>query len=270
MTDLNRDDGLERFAAEGPPALPAGGDTLERDGTRIWFAQYGAGPVALLLHGGMGNANNFGFQVPALTAAGFSVVVMDSRGHGRSSWDGGDFSYSRMADDAFAVLDRLGVERAAVVGWSDGACTGLAMAKAAPERVAGVLFFGCNVDASGSLPFVFTDTIGNCLTRHKKDYAALSPEPELFEAMSAALQVMQGSQPDYAAADLEEIEVPVTVVQAERDEFIRAEHAQYIADAVPGASYVEMAGVSHFAPVQRPEVFNGVVVEFLRGVFPHK
>ena len=96
MTKLYRDDGLEQFAAEGQPALPAGGDTLERDGARLWFARFGEGPVALLLHGGMGNANNFGFQVPALMAAGFSVVVMDSRGHGRSSWDGGDFSYSRM------------------------------------------------------------------------------------------------------------------------------------------------------------------------------
>jgi len=266
MENTFQDDGLERFAADGPPALPAGGAFVERDGARLWFARFGAGPAVLLLHGGMGNANNFGHQVPALIEAGYSVVVMDSRGHGRSSWDGGDFSYARMADDAFAVLDRLKIERAAVVGWSDGACTGFAMAKKAPERVSGVLFFACNVDATGSLPFVFTDTIGNCLTRHKKDYAALSPEPERFDEMSAKLQVMQGSQPDYSAEDLRAIAVPVTVVQAERDEFIRAEHARYIAGAVPGAEYVEMAGVSHFAPVQRPGVFNGVVLGFLRGL----
>jgi pimeloyl-ACP methyl ester carboxylesterase len=264
MSSTFEDDGLERFAADGPPALPAGGQFVERVGMRLWFARYGAGPAVMLLHGGMGNANNFGHQVPALIAAGFTVVVMDSRGHGRSSWDGEAFAYTKMADDAFAVLDALGIEQAAVVGWSDGACTGFAMARQAPERVSGVLFFACNVDASGALPFEFTDTIGNCLTRHKKDYAVLSPEPERFEKMSAALQVMQGSQPDYSAEDLRQISVPVTVVQAERDEFIRAEHARYIAETVPGAEYVEMAGVSHFAPVQRPAVFNGVVVAFLQ------
>lgn len=266
MENTFQDDDLVRFAADGPPALPAGGDFLEGDGAKLWFARFGTGPAVLLLHGGMGNANNFGHQVPALVAAGFSVVAMDSRGHGRSSWDGGDFSYARMAEDALAVLDRLGIERAAVIGWSDGACTGFAMAKKAPERVSGVLFFACNVDATGSLPFVFTDTIGNCLTRHRKDYAELSPEPERLEEMSGKLQAMQGSQPDYSAEDLREIGVPVTVVQAERDEFIREEHARYIAETVPGAKFVEMAGVSHFAPVQRPGVFNGVVLGFLKGL----
>ena len=84
--------------------------------------------------------------------------------------------------------------------------------------------------------------------------------------MSGKLQVMQASQPDYSAADLRDISVPVTVAQAERDEFIRAEHARYIAQAVPGARYVAMEDVSHFAPVQRPGVFNAVVLEFLAGL----
>ncbi|MET0437869.1 MAG: alpha/beta hydrolase [Devosia sp.] len=266
MEDTFQDDGLDLFAQDGPPALPAGGEYLERDGARVWFASFGAGPAVLLLHGGMGNSNNFGHQVPALIEAGYRVVVIDSRGHGRSSWDGGAFSYAQFAGDAFAVLDRLEVDSVAVVGWSDGACAGLAMAKAAPERVAGVFFFACNVDPSGTLPFEFTETIGKCLARHQKDYAALSPHPERFDEMSEKLQVMQGSQPDYSAADLRAIGVPVTVAQSERDEFIRADHARYIAETVPGGRYVEMAGVSHFAPVQRPGVFNGVVLEFLDGL----
>lgn len=266
MENSFQDDGLEIFAADGPPALPAGGNILERDGAAVWFASFGEGPAVLLLHGGMGNSNNFGHQVPALLEAGYRVVAIDSRGHGRSSWDGGAFSYGQFAQDAFAVLDRLGIDNAAVIGWSDGACTGLAMAKAAPERVAGVFYFACNVDGTGNLPFVMSETIGNCLTRHHKDYAELSPQPERFDEMSGKLQVMQGSQPDYSADDLRVIDVPVTVAQAERDEFIREEHARYIAETVPGARYVEMAGVSHFAPVQRPGLFNGAVLEFLDGL----
>lgn len=266
MQNTFRDDDLQRFAADGPPALPAGGALIERDGAKLWFASFGEGPAVMLLHGGMGNANNFGHQVPALVDAGYQVVVMDTRGHGRSSWDGGAFSYVRLAEDALAVLDRLGIERAAIVGWSDGACSGLAMAKIMPERVTGVLFFACNVDASGSWPFEMTPVIENCLVRHQKDNAALSPDPARFEAMSQALQVMQSSQPDYSAADLREISVPVTAVIGENDEFIRPEHIRYIAETIPGARYMEMAEVSHFAPVQRPDVFNAVVLEFLKGV----
>ena len=264
MQNTFRDDDLTHFAAEGPPALPAGGEVIERDGAQLWFASFGAGPAVMLLHGGMGNANQLGHQVPALLEAGYRVVVMDTRGHGRSSWDGGAFSYVRLAEDALAVLDRLGIDKAAIVGWSDGACTGFEMARLAPERVSGVMFFACNVDSSGSWPFEMTQVIGNCLVRHKKDNEALSPDPQRFDAMSQALQVMQSSQPNYTAADLREIAVPVTAVIGEGDEFIRPEHIRYIAETIPGARYVEMPEVTHFAPVQRPDVFNGVVLEFLR------
>lgn len=260
------DDGLERFAADGTPALPEGGSRIERDGAQIWSASFGAGPAVILLHGGMGSAANFGYQVPALLEAGYRVIAVDSRGQGHSSWDGTAYSYERMGEDVLAVMDARGIERAAIIGWSDGACAGLVMAKARPERLAGLFFFACNVDASGTLPFHMSKTIGNCLTRLKADYAAMSPEPERFDEMSAALQVMQGSQPDYSAGDLAEIAVPVTVVQAERDEFIRPEHARYIAATIPGAAHVELAGVSHFAMMQRPALFNAAMLQFLERI----
>lgn len=257
------DDELTRFAAEGPPPLPGGGGVLERDGVRLWFGDYGKGPAVVLLHGGMGNAGNFGHQVPALLAAGYRVIAMDSRGQGRSSWDGRPFSYEQYGEDVAALLDHIGVECAVIVGWSDGACTGLALARAHKARVAGVFFFACNVDASGTWPFEMTDVIGNCLARHQKDYAVLSPTPDGFDAMGQALQVMQSSQPNYSAADLASIDVPVCVAQASGDEFIRPEHVRYIAETIPGARLVSLDGVSHFAPVQRPALFNGAVLDFL-------
>ncbi len=266
MHDVFADDDLTLFAAEGPPPLPEGGATIARDGARLWFGDYGNGPAVVLLHGGLGNAGNFGHQVPALLEQGYRVIAIDSRGQGRSSWDGRPFSYDQFAEDLVAVLDHLGVARVAIVGWSDGACTGLAMARACPERVAGVFYFACSVDATGALPFEMTDVIGNCVTRHQKDYAALSPTPDGFEAMSQALQVMQSTLPDYGRDDLQAIRVPVTVAQAERDEFIRPEHARYIAASIPGARFVNLPGVSHFAPVQRPALFNGAVLDFLSGL----
>jgi pimeloyl-ACP methyl ester carboxylesterase len=266
MDDAFTDDDLTLFAAEGPPPLPEGGATIGRDGARLWFGDYGSGPAVVLLHGGLGNAGNFGHQVPALLARGYRVIAVDSRGQGRSGWDGRPFSYDQFAEDLVAVLDHLGVARAAIIGWSDGACTGLAMARAHPERVAGVFYFACNVDPTGAWPFEMTDVIGNCVTRHQKDYAALSPTPEGFETMSQALQVMQSSQPNYSQNDLKSIGVPVTVAQAEADEFIRPEHARYIAASIPGARHVDLPGVSHFAPVQRPALFNAAVLYFLAGL----
>ena len=264
MSDATDDD-LTGFEAEGldlPPGGSAG--TVEHEGARIWFSAYGAGSAVLLLHGGMGHAGNFGKQVEALVAAGHRVVAVDSRGQGRSSRDGRPYSYELMAADTFAVMDTLGLARAAIVGWSDGACTGLAMARARPERAVGVFFFACNVDATGTLPFEMTETIGRCLSRHQRDYAALSPAPDGFQRMADDLQVMQREQPNDSAAELAAIAVPVTVAQAENDEFIRPDHARYIAATIPGARHVELPGVSHFAPIQRPDVFNGAVIAFLQ------
>jgi pimeloyl-ACP methyl ester carboxylesterase len=261
------DDGLEIFAAEGA-VLPVGGQAgvIAHDGADIWHVSYGAGMPVILLHGGLGHSGNFAHQVPALVEAGYRAVLIDSRGHGRSTRDGQAFSYDLMASDVLAVMDALEIERAPIVGWSDGACIGLAMARMVPERVSGVLFFACNVDDSGSKPFEFTPVIGNCIGRHQADYAALSATPDEFQAFSDAVGLMQRTQPNYSAVDLAAIRVPVTVVQSEHDEFIKPEHAAYIAQTIPGAELVELKALSHFAPLQRPEVFNAVVLGFLAKV----
>jgi pimeloyl-ACP methyl ester carboxylesterase len=259
------DDDLTRFAAEGAAPLPLTGRqgyTAHR-GARIWHAHYGSGAPVILLHGGLGNSGNWGYQVPALVAAGYAVTVIDSRGHGRSTRDDQPFSYDLMASDVLAIMDELEIPKAAIVGWSDGACTGLALAKSHPERVAGLLFFACNVDATGTKPFVPTPVIDHCFSRHVADYAALSTTPDDFKAFSEAVFAMQSTQPNYDAADIAEIGVPVLVAQSPNDEFIKTEHAEYLAKALPRGRLRLLDGVTHFAPLQRPDQFNSLVVEFL-------
>ena len=135
------------------------------------------------------------------------------------------------------------------------------------QRVAGVFFFACNVDPSGTKQLDESNPLlGRCFSRHKKDYAALSPAPERFDALLADLGTMQRSQPDYGVADLAAIKVPVWSVIGEHDEFIKAAHAEYIANSIPGAAFRELPGVSHFAPLQRPALFNATVLEFLGGL----
>jgi pimeloyl-ACP methyl ester carboxylesterase len=263
--DTRHDDDLQIFEASGPPPLPADAATgrVTHDGASIWYADCGQGPAVILLHGGLGNAGNWGCQVGPLRDAGYRVILIDSRGHGRSSRDARPYSYALMGGDVLAVMDRLELHKAATIGWSDGACTALLLGHRHPDRIAGVFYFGCNMDDSGTLPFVLTPVIERCFSRHKQDYAALSPTPDDFDGFVEAVGLMQRTQPNYTAADLAEIHVPVTVAQAAGDEFIRPEHAAYIAGTIPGAALVELPGVTHFAPVQRPEVFNAAVLAFL-------
>jgi len=149
------------------------------------------------------------------------------------------------------------------VGWSDGACVALVLARRAAARVAGVFFFACNMDPSGVKPIEPGPLLNRCFSRHKKDYAQLSATPERFNTFVEAVTLMQRTQPNYSARDLAEMDVPVAIVQGEHDEFITREHAEYLARTIPNAELVILDGVSHFAPLQRPEQFNHSILEFL-------
>ena len=132
----------------------------------------------------------------------------------------------------------------------------------------GVFFFACNMDPSGTKEIEFTLTLRRCFSRHVKDYKALSSTPDQFDEFSKAVGLMQRTQPNYSADDLAGIRVPVTIVQSEFDEFIKREHAEYLAQSIPDAEFVYLTGVSHFAPLQRPEQFNSAILTFLDKVLP--
>ncbi|HYW87083.1 MAG TPA: alpha/beta hydrolase, partial [Chloroflexota bacterium] len=225
------DDDLVQFEAAGAAPLPAADAQAHvvHAGARIWYATYGSGRPVILLHGGLGHGGNWGYQVPALVQAGYRAVVIDTRGHGRSTRDEQPYTYELIAADVRSVMDALQLEQAALVGWSDGACSALVLASQSPARVRGVLFFGCNMDPGGVKEFVMTPIIERCIHRHAEDYARLSATPDQFNEFVKAVSHMQKSQPNYTVRELSEIAVPLTVVQSEHDEFIKREHAEYLA-----------------------------------------
>jgi pimeloyl-ACP methyl ester carboxylesterase len=67
---------------------------------------------------------------------------------------------------------------------------------------------------------------------------------------------------------LAQISVSVVIVHSEHDEFIKREHAEYLARSIPNAELVSLRGVSHFAPLQRPGEFNAAMLAFLGNVLP--
>lgn len=86
-------------------------------------------------------------------------------------------------------------------------------------------------------------------------------------ALADAIGLMQRTEPNYSARDLAEIQVPVAIVQSEHDEFIKPEHAEYLAWNIPDAELIVLPALSHFAPLQRPERFNGVMRAFVDKTF---
>jgi pimeloyl-ACP methyl ester carboxylesterase len=96
----------------------------------------------------------------------------------------------------------------------------------------------------------------------------MSPTPRDFDDVFEAVGLMQRSQPNLSATVLARISVPVWSVLGEHDEFIASAHADYLAATIPGAKRLELQGVSHFAPVQRPDIFNAAMLDFASTVLP--
>jgi pimeloyl-ACP methyl ester carboxylesterase len=252
------------------PPLPAGtvGRHAEIGGARIWFAEWGpksGGAPVLLLHGGFGNSNYFGRLIPVLVAHGYRVVAMDSRGHGRSTRNDTPLTYDLMAQDVLGLLDRLEISTVYLVGWSDGGIIGLDLAMTHPERLAGLFAFGANADVSGVKEGAEkTPVFGAYLARTAQEYRVLSPTPRQWPGFSAAVSRMWETLPAFTRPELASIKVPTTIADGEYDEAIMRTHAEYMAQAIPGARLVILPDVSHFAMLQDPHAFNAAVLRFLR------
>ena len=252
-----------------PPGVPSPvrEGRVTHDGARLWFATYGDGPPVILLHGGDASSDYWGGQVPALLAAGRRVIVIDSRGHGRSTRDARPLGYDLMESDVLSVMDALDIDHADVVGWSDGAIIGLVMAMKHPERVTRVFAFGANMDLLGFNPLgALSPILPKVRVALAANYARLSETPNDYDALAKAVLAMQMREPTYTPAQLAAIHGPeVAIVDGDHEEFILREHTEYLARTIPGAQLIFLPGVSHFAPVQNPDSFNVAMLGFLAG-----
>ena len=249
------------------PVLPAAARSglATVNGVSVFHAQFGEGPPVVLLHGGLANSSWWGHQVAAL-ARRFTVIVTDTRGHGRSPVMSRRFGYDTFAEDVAALMDTLQIPSAAVVGWSDGAITGLQLAMTRPDRVTKLFCFGANATVDGMKPGGATSRVFSLFAaRCKAEYATLSPHPERWAQLVDGLRPIWRTQPAFTKAQMGRVKAPTAISDGEHDEIIKREHTAQMARDIPGAQLVILPQVSHFAMLQNPDQFNRAVIDFLAG-----
>jgi pimeloyl-ACP methyl ester carboxylesterase len=230
---------------------------------QMYYAVYGQGEPLIMLHGGLGHSDVWGNQIPVF-AQHFKVICADSRGHGRSTRSAQPYSYGLMASDVVALMDYLKIDKASIVGWSDGGIIGLDIAINHPERLNKLFAFGANTNVAGLRPDIDKSAVFNkYIEVAGQDYARLSKTPTEYDAFVKQISEMWATQPDYKPEQLAKIPVPVAIADGEHDEAIRQEHDVEMAKAIPGAKLVILPGVSHFAFLQKPDLFNQAVLDFL-------
>ena len=232
------------------------------NGIRIFYATYGHGEPVVMIHGGLANSAYWGLQIPVL-ARQYHVIVLDSRGHGRSTRTSEPISYELMASDVLALLDFLKVRKTSLVGWSDGAIIGLQIATHHPDRLERLFAFAGNSDPSGTKKAIGSAAFAAYGRRVEQEYKALSPAPDAFNRFRADLSRMWASQPRFTARQLQGIAVPTWIVDGDHDEIIRRQDTDWIATQIPGSTELILRDVGHFAFLQDPAAFNEAVLRFL-------
>lgn len=174
-------------------------------------------------------------------------------------------SYAQLADDVLALLDLLGIERAHLVGWSDGGIIGIDLALRHPERLRKVVAFGANAELGGYRADTGDEgVIIYAFGAHNdSDYVRLSPAPECHKAMVVALRQMWEMEPAYSADTLRTITTPFLIMAGA--EIIAEAHTRYLAETIPGAKLALLPNCGHFGHMQEPEAFNAAMLAFLAG-----
>ncbi len=247
-----------------PPAAVSG--PVHVNDIDMWRAEFGppGGKPVIMVHGGLANANYFGKVIPLLTAEGFHVVAVDSRGHGRSTRSAQPYSYELMASDVAAMMDALHIPKADLVGWSDGGIIGIVMAIRHPEHLDRVFAFGANTVPDGLIPdFDKQGVFAAFEKRAGGEYRKLSPTPGQFDSFKQQISQMWATEPHITDEQLKAIHTPVVIADGRYDEGIKQSHDRYMASTIPDARLVILPGVSHFAMIQNPPLFARAVLDGL-------
>jgi 3-oxoadipate enol-lactonase len=265
------------------------GGFAEVNSASLYYDVTGNGEPLVLVHAGIADRRMWDGQLQAL-GEHYRVIRYDMRGCGRSEAPA-DLPFSHH-DDLRELLDYLGIERALFTGCSIGARTVIDLALAHPERVRALALVCPSIsgfesgeeppeewdelmtaDEAGDLervselevriwvdgPYRSPDNVDSTLRDlvREMNLIALRNEPHLGEELQA--------EPP-AVNRLAEIRVPTLVVAGDQDRPEVGARAELLAGSIPMAQMVVMNGTAHVPSMEKPEEFNRVVLEFLRGV----
>ena len=214
----------------------------------------GGGEPLVLLHGNGEDGTYFTHQIAHFSQR-FRVLALDTRGHGKSPRGEAPFTIRQFARDLLAFLDARGIERAHLLGFSDGGNIALVFALAHPERVGKLVLNGANLNTRGVKRSVQVPIeLGYRMARL---FAGLSAKART----NAEMLGLMVNDPNVAPEELSALAAPTLVIAGEND-MIREDHTRLIAERIPNARLAFVPG-DHFVAAKNPAAFNREVERFL-------
>jgi pimeloyl-ACP methyl ester carboxylesterase len=243
------------------------GTHIEIGGLKTWYDEDGSGEPLVLLHGGLVSNEMWGAQMPEF-AKQFRVLAPERRGHGHTPDVAGPLSYDDMATDTIGFLEAVVDGPAHLVGWSDGGIIGLIVAMHRPDLVRKLVAISANFDTTGipeeiqaQLLSVPPDSEDFAMVRSM--YEAVSPDgPEHWPVLFAKFIEMASREPHIPPSDLNRIEAPVLVLAGD-DDLASLEHTIELFRSIPNAELAIVPGTSHFLTMEKPDVVNRLILDFI-------
>lgn len=218
------------------------------------YKESGEGFPLILLHGNGEDYSYFAHQTDFFSS-GYRVYALDTRGHGKTPRGTAPFTIGQFADDLRDFFDEHHIEKAHILGFSDGGNIAMVFAMRYPRRVARLILNGANLFSKGVKPTVQIPIIlGYKLAGL---FASKSEEARLHAEMLGLMV----NDPNLLPDDLKGIRSKTLVIAGTRD-MIKKSHTELIARSIKDAELVFLPG-DHFIANKEHEAFNRVVMEFL-------
>ena len=220
-----------------------------------FYIEKGQGEPLILLHGNGENCGYFQGQMDVFSKK-YHVYAIDTRGHGRTPRGDKPFTIRQFAEDLLGFMNDHRIEKAHLLGFSDGGNIAMVFAIRYPYRVDRLILDGANLDAAGvrrrtQIPIEIGYRIAK-LFSGRSDAARLNTE----------MLGLMVNDPNVKPEELRKIHARTLVIAGTKD-MIRESHTRLIAESIPDSQLVFIKG-DHFIANKEPEKFNRAVLDFMK------
>jgi pimeloyl-ACP methyl ester carboxylesterase len=239
--------------------------TVDIDGLPVFYETEGAGPPLVLLHGGLADNSTWAGQFAGLSPHR-RVVAPERRAHGHTPDPGGPITYQAMATETVKFLRFMDLGPADLVGWSDGGMVAFLVAASDPDLVKTITMVGASVSSAGYVAGAMEELTGlpaddDEMVMFEAMYAAASPDgaahfPEVWDK----IRTMWSQEFDWWD-QVANVSAP-TLVMVGDDDLITVASADELARRLPAGQLAVIPGASHVAPMEKPDLFNQLVLDF--------